>query len=224
VEDCAHAPGARGDGGACGALGDVGAFSFFSNKNMTTGEGGMLTTTREDLAAKLRLLRAHGMTTGTWDRHRGHAFSYDVALVGTNARLDEIRAAIGLVQLRKLEAGNRARGERVARYRARLAGVPGLGLPFARRDPAASAHHLFVVLLPEGTDRARVMTHLRERGVQSSIHYPPTHRFSAYADTPAVLPVTDAVAPRLLTLPLFATMTDAQVDRVCDALLEALTA
>jgi dTDP-4-amino-4,6-dideoxygalactose transaminase len=222
VEDCAHAPGARLGGVACGALGDAGVFSFFSNKNMTTGEGGMITTSREDLAARVRLSRSHGMTTTTWDRHRGHAFTYDVAAVGTNARLDEIRAAIGLVQLGKLAAGNAVRGERVAQYRARLAGVPGLAIPFAARPVGESAHHLFVVLLPEGTDREAVMTALRARGVQSSIHYPPTHRFSAYASSARTLPVTDAVAARLLTLPLFSTMTATQVDLVCDALLAAL--
>jgi dTDP-4-amino-4,6-dideoxygalactose transaminase len=238
IEDCAHAPGARHRGVACGALGDVAAFSFFSNKNLSTGEGGMVTTTRDDIAARVRLLRAHGMTTTTWDRHRGHAFSYDVAAVGTNARMDEIRAAIGLIQLGRLSAGNAARATCVAHYRARLADVPGLTIPFADRadtsdtsdtsntsngtDGTTSAHHLFVVLLPPGTDREAVMTALRARGVQSSIHYPPTHRFSAYADSSPALPVTDAVFPRLLTLPLFSSMTTAQVDVVCDALRAAL--
>jgi dTDP-4-amino-4,6-dideoxygalactose transaminase len=222
VEDCAHAPGARYRGTPCGALGDVAAFSFFSNKNMTTGEGGMVTTSRDELAQRVRLLRAHGMTSTTWDRHKGHAFTYDVAAVGTNARLDEIRAAIGLVQLERLAAGNAVRRGCVAHYRARLAEVAGLHVPFATRDAAESAHHLFVVLLPEGTDRAGVMTALRDAGVQSSIHYPPTHRFAAYAEFQTALPVTDAVFPRLLTLPLFATMTAVQVDLVCDALIAAL--
>jgi dTDP-4-amino-4,6-dideoxygalactose transaminase len=223
LEDCAHAPLARVETGACcGTVGDVGAFSFFGNKNLTTGEGGMLTTMRDDVAARLRLLRSHGMTTGTWDRARGHAFSYDVVEVGTNARLDEVRAAIGLVQLGRLAEGNRARGAHVARYRERLAGVPGLGMPFASRDPARAAHHLFVVLLPEGSDRDAVMGAMKARGIQTSIHYPPTHRFSAYADARATLPVTERVATRLLTLPLWPTMTTAQVDLVADALREAL--
>lgn len=222
VEDCAHAPGATlGDKG-CGALGAVGAFSFFSNKNMTTGEGGMLTTDDDALAAAMRLCRAHGMTTSTLDRHRGHAFTYDVARVGTNARLDEIRAAIGAIQLRKLAAGNARRAACVARYRANLSAVPGLGIPFASHARGASANHLFVVLLPEGTDRAAVMTALRASGVQSSIHYPPTHHFSAYEGVDARVPTTDRVATRLLSLPLFSTMTDAQVDRVCAALEAAL--
>jgi dTDP-4-amino-4,6-dideoxygalactose transaminase len=222
VEDCAHAPGATLGARGCGALGAVGAFSFFSNKNMTTGEGGMLTTDDDALAAAMRLTRAHGMTTSTLDRHRGHAFTYDVARVGTNARMDEIRAAIGAIQLGKLQAANSHRAARVARYREALASVRGLEIPFSSVTRGASAHHLFVVLLPEGTDRAKVMAALRERGVQSSIHYPPTHRFSAYESVPADVPVTDRVAGRLLSLPLFATMTDEQVARVCEALKAAL--
>ncbi len=222
IEDCAHAPGTRTTAGACGALGDVGAFSFFSNKNMTTGEGGMLTTASDDIAERLRLMRSHGMTTTTWDRHRGHAFTYDVTSVGTNARMDEIRAAIGLIQLGRLVEGNGRRAACVARYRECLAGVPGLGIPFAAHPIDGVSHHLFVVLLPSDADRVEVMTALRAAGIQSSIHYPPTHQFSAYRDAAVSLPVTDAVATRLLTLPLFSSMTDAQVDEVCAALRAAL--
>jgi dTDP-4-amino-4,6-dideoxygalactose transaminase len=218
VEDCAHAPGARTAEGACGALGDVGAFSFFSNKNMATGEGGMLTTTRDDVAEHARLLRSHGMTTTTWDRHRGHAYTYDVAAVGTNARMDEIRAAIGTIQLRKLAEGNAVRAARVEQYRARLGEFSGLEIPFATRAIHESAHHLFVVLLPPEVDRLAVMAAMREHGIQTSIHYPPTHRFSAYGADETTLAVTDRVAARILTLPLFSTMTEAQVDLVCDAL------
>jgi dTDP-4-amino-4,6-dideoxygalactose transaminase len=224
VEDCAHAPGASArDGvGRCGDLGHVAAFSFFSNKNMTTGEGGMLTTRDPDVAAALRLLRSHGMTTVTWDRHRGHAFTYDVARVGTNARLDEIRAAIGRIQLRKLAAANQRRAQVVAWYREATA-ARGLDTPFTRGNYGDGVHHLFVILLPEGTDRPKLMAAMREGGVQTSVHYPPTHRFTAYADTPATLPVTDTVAARLLTLPLGPSMTKTQVDRVMEMLDGALT-
>ena len=235
VEDCAHAPGASarpGDGakGRCGSLGRVAAFSFFSNKNMTTGEGGMLTTDDQDVAGALRLLRSHGMTTTTWDRHRGHAFSYDVARVGTNARMDEIRAAIGRVQLGRVLDANRRRAEVVGWYReaiAQRAGeLAGLDVPFSRGAYGEGSHHLFVVLLPEGADRQRVMTVMREAGVQTSIHYPPTHRFSAYADGPSgavSLPVTDRVVARILTLPLGPAMTREHVTVVLDALARGLS-
>jgi dTDP-4-amino-4,6-dideoxygalactose transaminase len=109
VEDAAHAVGANLDGRPCGSLGDVSCFSFFSNKNLPIGEGGMLATSDEDLAARLRLLRSHGMTALTWDRHRGHAAGYDVVLPGFNYRLDEIHAALALVQLGRLAERNGAR-------------------------------------------------------------------------------------------------------------------
>jgi dTDP-4-amino-4,6-dideoxygalactose transaminase len=224
IEDSAHAPGATLGAKQCGALGDVGVFSFFSNKNMTTGEGGMLTTDDDSLAATLRLSRAHGMTTSTLDRHRGHAFTYDVARVGTNARMDEIRAAIGTIQLRKLVAANAHRAQCTEWYRALLANVDGLQVPFAKHSRGASSHHLFVVLLPPAVDRSKVMASLRAQGVQSSIHYPPTHRFTAYQGQPSDVAITDRVASRILTLPLFSTMTRAQVERVCTALQNALRA
>ncbi len=225
LEDAAHAPGARdSEGRPCGSIGRVGAFSLFSNKNLTTGEGGMLVTNDETLATQMRLLRAHGMTTSTWDRHRGHASRYDVTLVGTNARMDEIRAAIGRVQLRRLADANAARARVAALYRtgiAQRAELSSLAVPFAAHR-GSPAYHLFVVLLPRGTERAAVMASLREAGVQSSVHYPPTHTFSAYK-TPCVLPHTDAVADRLLTLPLGPAMTQADVDTVLDALAQSLT-
>ncbi len=230
VEDCAHAPaaGARDGSARCGALGDVAAFSFFSNKNMTTGEGGMITTLNADRDRDLRLLRAHGMTTTTWDRHRGHAFTYDVVRVATNARMDEIRAAIGRIQLGKLEDANRrravARGWYIDAIRAKGDALSGLGVPFSVGEFGHGSQHLFVVLLPWGTAREPVMAAMRAAGVQTSVHYPPTHRFSAYADVPASLPRTDAVADRLLTLPLGPTLTEAQVALVVDALAEALAA
>ncbi len=106
IEDAAHAAGAWLDDRHLGTWGDIGCFSFFSNKNMTTGEGGMLVTNNDDLYEKLCLLRSHGMTTLTWDRHKGHAWSYDVVELGYNYRIDEIRAAIGVVQLKKLDRNN----------------------------------------------------------------------------------------------------------------------
>jgi dTDP-4-amino-4,6-dideoxygalactose transaminase len=224
IEDAAHAPGATWRGRACGSMGRVGCFSFFSNKNLPVGEGGMIVTDDPAVAERIRLLRSHGMTTLTWDRHRGHASLYDVAEPGLNYRLDELRAAVGLVQLRRLEQRNSARRGIVARYRGQLDGVAGLSMPFGGGDQAGSSHHLAVALLPAGTHRPRVQATLRDVGIQTSVHYPPIHRFSAYADTPSPrsLPVTELVAERILTLPLFAHMRDEQVDAVCDALVSAL--
>jgi len=226
VEDVAHAPGAALDGRALGTWGRIGCFSFFANKNMTTGEGGMVTTDEDELAARLRLLRSHGMTSLTWDRHKGHAWSYDVIAPGYNYRIDELRAAIGRVQLAKLEAANRRRRALDALYRELLpAAVPGLGLPYSRSRGVSSCH-LRPVLLPEGADRARFMDEMKARGIQTSIHYPPVHRFAYYQSdgNGAELPLTEAVGAREVTLPLYPGMTPADVESVAAAVAEALAA
>jgi dTDP-4-amino-4,6-dideoxygalactose transaminase len=225
VEDAAHAPGASFDGRACGTLGDIGCFSFFSNKNLPIGEGGMVVTNDDALAERLRLLRSHGMTTLTWDRHRGHAHSYDVVEHGFNYRLDETRAAVGLVQLRRLPAENDGRRRLSAAYRSALDGKNGISMPFPDADAQRrSSHHLAVALLPDGASRNDVRTTLTEARIQTSVHYPPIHRFSRYEELGArrPLPRTDAVAERLLTLPLYGRMRDEDVDLVASALLDAL--
>lgn len=226
IEDAAHAPGASLDGQKVGVWGDVACFSFFSNKNLSTGEGGMITTQREDIAEQVRLLRSHGMTSMTWDRHRGHAWSYDVVALGYNYRLDEIRAAIGRVQLRKLEANNARRADLVAHYRQRIREmVPEIELPFEGHR-GLSAYHLMPILLPEGTQRELFMASMKAKGIQTSIHYPPIHRFSAYRqlaeEQGAVLPLTEDVTRREVTLPLYPALTHEQVDEVVGAVAEAI--
>jgi dTDP-4-amino-4,6-dideoxygalactose transaminase len=225
VEDAAHAPGATFRGERCGSLGLVACFSFFSNKNLPVGEGGMIATDDDDIAERVKLLRSHGMTTLTWERHRGHAAGYDVVAQGFNYRLDELRAAMGLAQLRRLPAENASRARIAGRYREALDGVNGLSMPFgATEEGTSSSHHLAVVVLPEGASRADVRESLTEKRIQTSVHYPPIHSFSHYAELGRrrPLPRTDAVAERLLTLPLYAHMSDEQIDAVVEALLAAL--
>jgi dTDP-4-amino-4,6-dideoxygalactose transaminase len=226
VEDAAHAPGARWRGRMCGTIGDVGCFSFFSNKNLPVGEGGMVVTDDAELAERVRLLRSHGMTTLTWDRHRGHASSYDVVAQGFNYRLDELRAAVGLVQLRRLPEENAARARIASRYREALDGMHGLTMPFGRTDDVrTSSNHLAVVLLPEGTDRDGVRTALAGQRIQTSVHYPPIHTFSAYSSRHGrALPRTDAIAGRLLTLPLYGRLDGEQVESVIEGVLSAVVA
>lgn len=227
IEDASHAPGGRLDGRALGMWGDVGVFSFFSNKNMTTGEGGMLTTSRADIADRLRLLRSHAMTSLTWDRHQGHAASYDVLDLGYNYRLDELRSAIGQVQLARLEGNNERRRSLTALYRARLeVEAPEVTLPFSR-PRGTSACHLMPILLPRGCDRARFADDMKASQVQTSLHYPPVHRFTFYQNhAPATgpLPVTEDVAQREVTLPLFPTMTMDQLDLVVGSVRRSLAA
>ncbi|MFY9577991.1 MAG: DegT/DnrJ/EryC1/StrS family aminotransferase [Gaiellaceae bacterium] len=221
IEDAAHAPGALWRERRCGTIGSVGCFSFFSNKNLPVGEGGMIVTEDDALAARIRLLRSHGMTTLTWDRHRGHASTYDVVAEGFNYRLDELRAAIALVQLSRLEQQNAARARIVDFYREVLDGRSGMTIPFGREADVTPAHHLAVLVLPEGHERDEFRAALAERGIQTSVHYPPIHRFSAYRHlgSSRSLPVTEAIEPRLVTLPLYPHMSDDEVCAVTEAVV-----
>jgi dTDP-4-amino-4,6-dideoxygalactose transaminase len=223
IEDAAHAPGATLAGRALGTWGDVGCFSFFSNKNLATGEGGMLVTNRDDIAGRVKLLRSHGMTSLTWDRHQGHAYSYDVVELGNNYRIDEMRAALGLAQLHKLERNNARRGQLTGHYRKALLGS-SVQIPFA--DSAGHpAYHLLPVLLPLDSDRQGFMEHMRAAGIQTSIHYPPVHHFSYYRRRyPGItLPVTEAAAAREVTLPLYPTLSDSEVNYVLKTIQEIIT-
>jgi dTDP-4-amino-4,6-dideoxygalactose transaminase len=222
VEDAAHAPGARLHGEPCGSFGAVGCFSFFANKNLPVGEGGMVVTSDSELARRMRLLRSHGMTTLTWDRHRGHASTYDVVEHGFNYRLDEIRAGIALVQLRRLEERNADRARVVRQYREGLSGIRNLTVPFDPLSGSEPAHHLMVAVLPDDISRSEVREKLVERRIQTSVHYPPIHRFSAFAHSSRELPRTDDVARSLITLPLFPHMTQESVGYVIESLREAI--
>ncbi len=222
LEDSAHALGTRIDGGHLGTFGWAGAYSFFSNKNLAVGEGGMVVCPDAEVAARLRLLRAHGMTAISWDRHRGHAAGYDVVATGHNFRIDEARSALGLSRLARLDDENALRGLLDERYRELLSGVEGVEPMRAPQGAESLAHHLFTVVLPVGADRDGVRRALAEQGVQTSLHYPPAHRFQIYADAAVELPLTDAYSARAITLPMFAHMSGEQVETVVSALAEAL--
>ena len=184
----------------------------------------MLVTNRDDLAEKARLMRSHGMTSLTWDRHQGHAYSYDVVELGYNYRIDEIRSALGLAQLEKLRANNARRGEITQRYWQAFEGL-GVDLPF-RVDirEAEPAYHIFPMLLPENQDRRAFIEHMRSAGIQTSIHYPPIHQFSYYQErySGVHLPITEGAAKREVTLPLYPTMSNEQVELVITSVRDAL--
>ena len=222
VEDAAHAPGARWRGRPVGSLSEASCFSFFSNKNLVTGEGGMLTTDHDAIAERVRRGRSHGMTAVSYDRHKGHAFGYDVVQTGYNYRPTEMQSALGLVQLDKLERNNARRRSLVAAYRRELAGVSGVVVPFEGRDTESSCH-ILPILLPPAIDRAEVQSAMRASGIQTSVHYPPIHRFTSFGGRfQAEVPNVDRIAGRLLTLPLHPLMADADVALVRDALERAL--
>jgi dTDP-4-amino-4,6-dideoxygalactose transaminase len=211
VEDAAHAPGSEYRGQKCGTLGRVGCFSFFSNKNLVTGEGGMVFTRDQGLAKRIRTMRSHGMKTLSWDKFRGHLSSYDIEVLGYNYRITEIQSILGLVQLKKLERNNRKRKRLVEVYRKELRGVPWTFVPFVTHIGSYS-YHLFPIVIEGGSKkqgsflRDQLMINLRDWGIQTSIHYPPVHLFSLYRKQfgykTGMLPVTEAVSQRLMTLPL----------------------
>jgi dTDP-4-amino-4,6-dideoxygalactose transaminase len=223
LEDAAHGLGGSLAGRQLGTFGLAGAYSFFSNKNLAVGEGGMVVTDDDELAAKVRLLRSHGMTSLTWDRHRGHASGYDVVELGFNYRIDEPRATLATERLARLDAENRRRAAAAGVYRDRLGDLRGVRPTLPAVDNGSSANHLFTVVLSEAADRDAVRASLAERGVQTSLHYPPVHRFTAYGQE-LELPVTDEYAQRAVTLPLFPTISEEQIGLVIDSLEEALTA
>jgi dTDP-4-amino-4,6-dideoxygalactose transaminase len=221
VEDAAHAIGPVDDDGAwIPLLGDAAAYSFFANKNLPLGEGGMVTTRDHVVAERIRLLRSHAMTSGTWDRHRGHATDYDVVDVGVNARLTEVQAAMGEVGLADLPAHNAARRGLLHVYEVAFAGS---GAHVALADAAETTGHIAVAVLPEAGSRPRIREVLASKGIQSSFHYPPIHEMTAYLDAATrPLPVTDAAAQRIVTLPLHPYLTDDEVRGVASVVLAAL--
>ena len=221
LEDAAHGLGGSSGERHLGTFGLAGAYSFFSNKNLPVGEGGMVVTGDEEVAARIKLLRSHGMTSLTWDRHRGHASGYDVVELGFNYRIDEARAALAMARLPRLDADNALRASAAETYRSGLAGLEGLTPTMPPADGGTSAHHLFTVLASESMDRDAIRASLAEQGVQTSLHYPPIHRFTAY-DVDADLPLTEAYAARAITLPLFPTITEEQIGIVLGALGDAI--
>jgi dTDP-4-amino-4,6-dideoxygalactose transaminase len=225
VEDTAHAIGAKLKSKMAGTLGDIGCFSFFSNKNLATGEGGMIVTHRDEIAEKLKLLRSHGMTSMTLSRHKGHAYSYDVMELGYNYRMTEISAALGILQLKKLLPANRKRKILTDLYMRKLKDVKGLSLPF-ENYPRQSSYHLFPILLNQRVNREKFMELLKKEGIQSSIHYPPIHTFSYYRRIPGIkkakLPITEYVGAHEVTLPLHPLLKKEDVLFICDRIKRIL--
>lgn len=219
IEDAAHAAGLNG----VGADADAAVFSFYGNKNMTTAEGGMILARDGAILDELRQLRSHGMTSTSWQRAQGQTLTYDVTMLGYNYRMDELRAAVGRVQLERLRSWNEQRRRLSARYRDLLsARCPEVRMPFGAEHP--SAFHVLPVVLPADCERSAVMQAMHERGVQTTVHYPPAHLFSYYREAfPDVrLPRTEEFSRRELTLPLYPALEPAQLDVVVAALDESM--
>jgi len=221
IEDAAHAPSGAVDGRKLGSWGRAAAFSLFSNKILSVGEGGLLVTSDDAVAEKARSLRSHAMSTSTWERHASGSGAYEVDDVGFNYRIDEPRSALALSRLERLDQDIASHRRLTRAYRERLREHPGLTLPFSDQSLEGSCCYLMPVLLSKAARREQVREALRERhGVHTGIHYAPVHTFAAYrqGEGGVGLPVTEQVAAGELTLPLFAHMSDSQLDRVVSAI------
>ncbi|HEY2657900.1 MAG TPA: DegT/DnrJ/EryC1/StrS family aminotransferase [Solirubrobacteraceae bacterium] len=213
IEDCAQSVTARDAAGRItGTVGAAGCFSFFSKKQLAVGEGGMILTDDDAIAATAASLRSHAMTSMTWDRHRGHAESYDIVDIGFNFRIDEPRAALGLSRLRRLDADIAHRRSLVRCYRERLRDVPGVSVPWGDEDVERSSHFGFAILLEDEPTRARLVRELDAYGIQTT-HYPSLTALTDYRDHPS-RPRAKELAGRHLLLPLASSYSEREVDLV----------
>jgi len=225
IEDAAHAPGAEYGGRKCGLVGDIGCFSFFSNKNLVTGEGGMVVTRNKTWAERVRRMRSHGMEVLSWDKYRGHLSSYDIKGIGYNYRTTEIQSALGLAQLKKLDRNNRKRKRLVEIYREELEENNGISIPFSKFKGNPS-YHLFPILVAPRINRNRVMQRLKDFGIQTSVHYPPVHLFSLYRRRfgfrEGMFPKTEEVSRTEVTLPLHPRMNREDVKWIVKRIKEVI--
>ncbi len=223
IEDAAHAAGAD----KVGTIGDAAAFSFYGNKNMTTAEGGAVIANNPEVLAKVRQMRQHGMTAGTYQRLVGRTSSYDVTMLGFNYRMDELRAALGIMQLEHLHDWNARRKALTEQYMDLLAEhCPAVLVPFRRTQDCgrSTSNHIMPAVLPKRADRRAVAGKLAASGIQTSVHYPPIHLFSFYREhyPTAPLPLTEEFTQRELTLPLHPKLEPEHIRQVVTALAKAL--
>ena len=223
IEDACHGPLSEYKGKKLGTIGDCAAFSFFSNKNISTGEGGMFISNNKEMADKARLLRSHGMTTMSYQRAGGHATAYDIVELGYNFRLDDIHAAIAIEQLKKLPSDLEQRIAVRKRYIELLSKVENVVVPFADNTEFTS-NYIMPIVVTKGTveDRDAIRNKIHEAGVQTSVHYPAIHRFSFYKDYGAVLPQTEYVTDHEITLPMYAALSMEDVEYIVNVVDKAI--
>lgn len=224
VEDCAHCAGGVYNGKKLGTWGDIGCFSFEEKKCMTTGDGGMLSSNNPELLEPLRPYRWVGIDKDTWKRAAQYTSAdmdsrhwyYDVSVLGYKYNMNDLMAAIGLAQLKKLERMNQRRREIIRRYLDGIAGCERVRplLPYDLRD---NAYWIFGVRCDE---RDQLILHLKKRGIATSVHYMPLNMHPLFKNIRSHVPVAERVWTTMITLPLFPDLTDAEVDYVVEALVQ----
>lgn len=223
IEDACHGPLSEYNGKKLGTIGDVGCFSFFSNKNISTGEGGMIVMNDEEYFNRAKLLRSHGMTSLSYERAKGHSTNYDVVELGYNYRMDDIHAAIGLAQLDKISNDLQKRAEIRRNYIESFGDIDEIIIPFASYGEFTS-NYIFTVILrkSDAEKREQVRKRMADAGIQTSVHYPAVHRFKIYNEFSTELPVTNYVTDNIITLPMYSGLTEENVRYIANALREAL--
>jgi len=213
IEDCAHATGTTYKGKRVGTIGDMGCFSFQAVKNLATGDGGMLTTNNDEWAKRAEVLRWVGINKDTASRTNKDQYSweYGITEVGYKYQLCDILAAIGSVQLRRLETMNKRRREITERYNEAFKDVSWITTP-VQKDYTSSANHNYVMKVEK--DRDKLMIYLREKGIATGVHYLPAYKHKVYADIDHDCPVAEKMWTRLISLPIFPDMTDEEVEMV----------
>jgi dTDP-4-amino-4,6-dideoxygalactose transaminase len=223
IEDACHGPMSDYKGKKLGTIGDIGCFSFFSNKNISTGEGGMLVTDNKEYAEKTKLLRSHGMTSMSYERSKGHSTSYDVVDLGYNYRMDDIRSALGVAQLKKLENDLIKRSLVRDWYIEHLLNISQIIIPFARYSDFSSNYIFPIVLVnSDYKNRDRIRDLLKSEGIQTSVHYPPVHNFSIYQKFKTKLPVTEYFSNCMVTLPMYSTLSISQIKFIAKIIKDSL--
>lgn len=223
IEDACHGPLSEYKGKKLGTIGEVGCFSFFSNKNISTGEGGMLVTNNPDYYEKAKLLRSHGMTSLSYERSKGHSTGYDVIELGFNYRMDDIRASIGIVQLDKIKKDLKKRAVVRNTYIEGLKKVDKIIIPF-QDHKEFSSNYIFPIILKNSTfeKRDEIRSKLADVGIQTSVHYPAVHRFSIYKEFYSELPKTNYVADNLITLPMFGKLSKSNINIIVKTIKELI--
>lgn len=226
LEDAAHAIGTVYKGKRIGSFGDTQVFSFHPNKNITTGEGGCVVTTDTELAKKVGLLRFHGMDREAWNRYgKSGNQDYEIVLPGLKYNMMDIQAALGLHQLQELEGFIARRTELAERYQEALADWPQWQLPGTPAFAHRHAWHLYTPLINEQAahmSRDEFMQKMKEKNIGTGLHYRAAHLYPYYREKfgfrPGDFPYAESAGERIVSLPLFPTMTDAQHDRVLDVM------
>jgi dTDP-4-amino-4,6-dideoxygalactose transaminase len=219
LEDACHGPLSEYHGKKLGTIGEIGCFSFFSNKNISTGEGGMLVTDDPKIYERGKLLRSHGMTSLSYERAKGHSTTYDVVELGYNYRIDDIHSAIALAQVDKLRNDLEQRIRIRQRYIENLSSIDEIEIPFIRNHEFVS-NYIFPIVLKNSNAERRdaIRQQLQAAGIQTSVHYPAAHRFSIYKQYGGLLEKTDYVTDNEITLPMYAKLTHEQIDYIGDEL------